>query len=115
MFRSVWNSEMYLEFHRGVFTTQAETKKNNRQSEELLLNAEKFSSLAWLRDVQICMEQRDVSGVPSRCVYHAGGNEEKQSPKRRASPERGKIFFSCVASGCSLSIGALVVCLEEGS
>ncbi len=43
-----WNSELYFEFHRGVFTSQAETKKRNRQSEQLLLNAEKFSSLAFL-------------------------------------------------------------------
>jgi alpha-mannosidase len=44
----VWNSELYLEFHRGVYTTQAETKNNNRKSEELLLNAEKLSSIATL-------------------------------------------------------------------
>ncbi len=40
--------ELYLEYHRGVQTTQAETKKRIRRSEELLLNAEKFSSLASL-------------------------------------------------------------------
>jgi alpha-mannosidase len=44
-----WNDELYLEFHRGVFTTQADHKKNMRESEEWLLNAEKFSALAWLR------------------------------------------------------------------
>lgn len=44
----VWNSEMYFEYHRGVFTSQAETKKRNRESEELVLNAEKFSALAYL-------------------------------------------------------------------
>ncbi|MGB8787771.1 MAG: alpha-mannosidase [Candidatus Acidiferrales bacterium] len=44
----VWNSELYLEYHRGVFTSQSETKKHNRESEELLLNAEKFASLAYL-------------------------------------------------------------------
>jgi alpha-mannosidase len=43
-----WKNELYLEYHRGVFTTQAETKRKNRQSEELLLNAEKFASLASL-------------------------------------------------------------------
>jgi alpha-mannosidase len=43
-----WNDELYFEYHRGVFTTQAETKKHIRQTEELLLNAEKFSSLASL-------------------------------------------------------------------
>jgi alpha-mannosidase len=44
----VWNNELYLQYHRGVLTTQSETKKRIRQSEELLLNAEKFSSLAML-------------------------------------------------------------------
>jgi len=42
----VWNSELYLEYHRGTFTTQANTKKNNRESEVLLTNTEKFSSIA---------------------------------------------------------------------
>ncbi|MGD0008976.1 MAG: alpha-mannosidase [Terriglobia bacterium] len=44
----VWNNELYFQYHRGVMTTQSETKKRIRQSEELLLNAEKFSSLAML-------------------------------------------------------------------
>ncbi|MBI4461548.1 MAG: alpha-mannosidase [Acidobacteria bacterium] len=44
----VWKNELYLEYHRGVYTSQAATKRNNRRSEELLLNAEKFSSLASL-------------------------------------------------------------------
>jgi len=43
-----WDSEMYLEYHRGVYTTQANHKKNMRHSEEEVLNAEKWSSLAWL-------------------------------------------------------------------
>ena len=44
----VWNDELYFEYHRGVMTTQANHKRNMRQSEEQLLNAEKYSSLAWL-------------------------------------------------------------------
>ena len=44
----VLNNELYFQYHRGVMTTQSETKKRIRQSEELLLNAEKFSSLAML-------------------------------------------------------------------
>jgi alpha-mannosidase len=43
-----WKDELYLEFHRGVFTTQSNHKRNMRESEELVLNAEKYSSLAWL-------------------------------------------------------------------
>ncbi|MGH9654539.1 MAG: alpha-mannosidase, partial [Bryobacteraceae bacterium] len=44
----VWDDELYLEFHRGTYTTQAAQKRNIRDSEEWLLNAEKYSSLAWL-------------------------------------------------------------------
>ena len=43
-----WKDEMYLEYHRGVFTTQANHKRNMRDSEEWTLNAEKYASLAWL-------------------------------------------------------------------
>jgi alpha-mannosidase len=43
-----WNDELYLEYHQGTFTTQAAIKERNRQSEELLTNAEKFSSVAYL-------------------------------------------------------------------
>ncbi len=43
-----WNSEMYLEYHRGVYTTQANHKRNMRDAEEQVLNAEKWASLAWL-------------------------------------------------------------------
>ena len=43
-----WKDELYLEYHRGVFTTQANHKRNMRESEEWVLNAEKYASLAWL-------------------------------------------------------------------
>lgn len=43
-----WKSELYLQYHRGTYTTQAESKKRMRRTEELLLNSEKFSSLAML-------------------------------------------------------------------
>jgi len=43
-----WNDELYLETHRGVFTSQAKMKRNVRESSEWALNAEKYASLAWL-------------------------------------------------------------------
>jgi len=44
----VWQDELYLEFHRGTFTTKADQKRQNRQMEVLLGNAEKFSTIAYL-------------------------------------------------------------------
>jgi len=43
-----WKSELYFEYHRGVMTTQANHKRNMRDSEVEVLNAEKWASLAWL-------------------------------------------------------------------
>jgi alpha-mannosidase len=43
-----WDGELYFQYHRGVFTTQAETKRRIRRAEETVLNAEKFASLASL-------------------------------------------------------------------
>jgi alpha-mannosidase len=43
-----WDGELYFAYHRGVFTTQAETKRRIRRSEEAMLNAEEFASLATL-------------------------------------------------------------------
>lgn len=42
----VWNDEMYYEFHRGTYTSQANVKKNNRKSELLYRQAEMASVLA---------------------------------------------------------------------
>jgi alpha-mannosidase len=42
----VWNGELYLEYHRGTYTTQARNKRANRKSEFLLHDAEFLSTLA---------------------------------------------------------------------
>lgn len=42
----VWNDEMYYEFHRGTYTSQANNKKNNRKSELLYRQSEIISSVA---------------------------------------------------------------------
>jgi alpha-mannosidase len=40
------NDELYFQFHRGTYTTQAKVKENNRKAECLLETAEKFSTIA---------------------------------------------------------------------
>ncbi len=44
----VWNGELYLEYHRGTYTTQARNKRANRKSEFLLHDAEFISTYAAL-------------------------------------------------------------------
>ncbi|MDR0312560.1 MAG: glycosyl hydrolase-related protein [Treponema sp.] len=43
-----WRGELYLELHRGTYTTQAKTKRNNRKNEFALRNAEWLSAVASL-------------------------------------------------------------------
>jgi alpha-mannosidase len=43
-----WKSELYFEYHRGVMTTQANHKRNMREAEVEVLNAEKWAALAWV-------------------------------------------------------------------
>ncbi len=42
----VWQGELYLEYHRGTYTSVSKNKKNNRQSEFLYQNAEWLSTVA---------------------------------------------------------------------
>ncbi|MCO4255001.1 alpha-mannosidase [Pseudarthrobacter cellobiosi] len=45
----VWVGEMYLELHRGTYTSQAQTKRGNRRSEHLLREAELWCATAAVR------------------------------------------------------------------
>ncbi len=42
----VWSGELYLEMHRGTYTTQAANKRGNRKSEFLLRDAEYFDAIS---------------------------------------------------------------------
>ncbi|WP_172120581.1 alpha-mannosidase [Actinomyces faecalis] len=48
--RPVWSGEMYLEFHRGTYTSQLRTKQGNRRSEHLLREAELWAATAAVRE-----------------------------------------------------------------
>lgn len=45
----VWRGELYLESHRGTYTSQATMKQGNRRSEHLLREAELWATLGALR------------------------------------------------------------------
>ncbi len=46
---AVWSGELYLELHRGTYTSQARTKGGNRRSEALLHEAELWGATAAIR------------------------------------------------------------------
>ncbi|BCL78277.1 alpha-mannosidase [Ktedonobacteria bacterium brp13] len=55
-----WNGELYLELHRGTYTTQARNKRSNRKSEFLLHDAEFLATQATLLDTAYAYPYADV-------------------------------------------------------
>jgi alpha-mannosidase len=54
-----WSGELYLEYHRGTYTTQARSKRANRKSEFLLHDAEFLASAADSLDPGYVYPHRD--------------------------------------------------------
>jgi alpha-mannosidase len=59
----VWNGELYLELHRGTYTTQSRNKRANRKSEFLLHDAEFLASLAALLDKRFAYPHAALTGA----------------------------------------------------
>jgi alpha-mannosidase len=55
-----WNGELYLENHRGTYTTQSRSKRENRKSEFLLHDAEFVASFAALLDPDYAYPQPEL-------------------------------------------------------
>lgn len=55
----VWSGEMYLEFHRGTYTSQARTKRGNRRSEHALREAELWATTAALHGAEYPYDELD--------------------------------------------------------
>jgi alpha-mannosidase len=65
----IWRDELYLEFHRGCYTTHADQKQANRRSEQLLYQAELFSALA-TQIVGVTYPQREIEGAWKRVLFN---------------------------------------------
>lgn len=57
----VWVGELYLELHRGTYTTQSQTKRGNRKSEFLLRDAEFLAAVS----------PAGLGQYPSEALYEA--------------------------------------------
>ena len=53
----VWNGELYLELHRGTYTSQSRTKRANRQCEQVLHRAEFLAARASLEGARVPRER----------------------------------------------------------
>ncbi|KAJ1853986.1 Glycoside hydrolase, 38 vacuolar alpha mannosidase, partial [Coemansia sp. RSA 2703] len=56
-----WHGELYFELHRGTYTSQARTKKNNRQAELLLRDVEYLSAAAHAQALQYAYPAEELT------------------------------------------------------
>ncbi len=59
----VWNGELYLEIHRGTYTTQGRNKRANRKCEFLLHDAEFLAAAASVLDPAFAYPAGDLRGA----------------------------------------------------
>jgi len=85
----VWSGELYLEFHRGTYTTQAHTKRGNRLGEWLLAEAELLdaATLAHMPD------RTERVADPARAVYDVTGLGEPGGTYRAALDRAWKLIL----------------------
>lgn len=80
----VWVGELYLELHRGTYTTQAKNKRGNRKSEFLLRDAEFFDAIT----LALAPSRKEKAADPERAVYDVTGLGEKGAHTHRAALDR---------------------------
>ncbi len=80
----VWVGELYLELHRGTYTTQAKNKRGNRKSEFLLRDAEFFDAVSLL----LAPKRKELAADPERAVYDVTGLGEAGANTHRAALDR---------------------------
>lgn len=58
-----WYGELYFELHRGTYTTQANTKLNNRKSEIMLRDLEYLATLATMKSKTYQYPKKDIDDM----------------------------------------------------
>ncbi|MFD9333090.1 alpha-mannosidase [Streptomyces sp. NPDC060028] len=66
----VWAGELYLELHRGTYTSQAKTKQGNRHSESLLREAELWAATAAVRAAGYGYPYEDLERIWKTVLLH---------------------------------------------
>jgi len=80
----LWVGELYLELHRGTYTTQAKNKRGNRKSEFLLRTAELFDSLS----LALSPLRKESAATPKSAVYDVTSLDHSDPTSHAAALDR---------------------------
>ncbi len=118
-----WKNELYLEFHRGIYTVHADQKRQNRQQEVLLTNLEKLSAAAsftgqqayphkalenWWKTLLFNQFHDILPGSAITAVY-TQANQERQKLTTEAQAELSKTLTTLASKADTLGNGIPVV------
>lgn len=81
---AVWVGELYLELHRGTYTTQGATKRGNRKSEFLLRDAEFFDAVS----KALVPGREECAANPPSAIYDVTGLDSPDSHHHALALER---------------------------
>jgi alpha-mannosidase len=102
-----WNGELYLELHRGTYTTQSRNKRANRKSEVLLHDAEFVASLASVLDPGYRYPAAQLQG----CL----GNSSSSTSFTTSSPAAASVRCTASRWRSMREIRRLGVCAQSGA
>ncbi len=80
----VWVGELYLEFHRGTYTTHARNKRGNRKAEFLLRDAEGLDAVS----LALVPDRKETAADPQRAVYDVVGMGAADANRHARALER---------------------------
>lgn len=99
---SEWDGELYLEYHRGIYTTQAANKRNNRKNEIKLFETEWLSVLSAMLggkypkdaiddcwEKLLCLQFHDI--IPGSSIREVYVDSDKTYAEKCKNPE----FLGC--------------------
>jgi alpha-mannosidase len=104
-----WVGELYLEYHRGTYTSQAWIKRANRKSEILLHDAELWTSLAGLiqRGVNTGDRQREINAAWRTLLFNQFHDILPGSSIHQVYEDARRDFASIAATGEGVVSGAI--------
>lgn len=122
-----WNGELYLELHRGTYTTQSRNKRANRKSEFLLHDAEFLATWATLLDPAyaypaptlhkawelVCLNQfHDI--IPGSSIHQVYVDSQQQYAEVRQMGETVRTIALQTIARCMAADGSLLIINPTG-
>gem|GEM_PF-240144 len=102
-----WNDELYLEYHRGTYTTQAKVKKYNRYCEILLTEAEMLNSISAIISKDYSYPKEKFLSLWRKLLFNQFHDILAGSSIRKVYEDAEEDYKKIISEGSELLISAM--------